>query len=558
MRRESVRTLDGVWDFAVVGNFFDADVLSGGFNEKIRVPFCPESVLSGIGRKEFFTHCKYRRRFRLHKEAGTRWLLHFGAVDYEAAVYVNGTFVCRHIGGYTPFSADITDALREGRNELTVLVHDDVRTDSASGKQTDRAESYGCYYTRVTGIWQSVWLERVPEFYIRSVHFAPDASASAVCIRAEIAGKGTLHAQIFYRGRCVGEGSTAVEHRTALTVPLSEVHPWGVGRGELYDVRLTFGEDAVESYFGIRTFECRGNAFYLNGMPVFLRLVLDQGYDKEGIYTTPNRRRMGKRIRMAQALGFHGARLHQKIFEPAFLYECDRRGYLVWEEYPSWGTDFYSADRVGDVFNEWREAMERDMDHPSVIVWCPANESWNDAYRGRSYVRECSSEYLRLLYAFTVAVDASRPCLTSSGGIHTDTDIYDFHDYGSAERLREVLACLSETGELPCPFLAPKGEQPCYGGQPVVCSEYGGRTLCAKEGWGYARAEDADAWMDEICAMTRTLMESDVCAGLCYTQLYDVEQEQNGLYTYDNVPKFTKEQGKRLRAVLRRRASIEK
>ena len=556
--REQTKLLDGEWDFAILDGFFDTGVLTDGFTGRINVPYCPESLLSGVGYTGPIHYCKYRKLFHV-RQGDRRVILHFGAVDYHACIYINNRFVAEHIGGYTPFSVDITDAVEEGENSVVVLVYDNVLDDSASGKQSDKDESYGCYYTRTTGIWQSVWLEYVPQQFVQSVRFYPSVDNCSVDIELTVEGKGQIETKVLYDGVAVGQNRSEIEHFLRITVPLSQKHLWEIGQGNLYDVEIAFNGDCVHTYFGLREVRTEGNRFLINGKSVFQMLVLDQGFYREGIYTAPNEREMKERIRMAQRIGFHGARLHQKAFEPKFLYYCDKSGYIVWGEYPSWGLRCFDIKNIGYAINEWTEEIQRDFNHPSIIAWCPLNEAWNDGYMNRGFVRECSIEYVRLMYSVTKVCDSTRPCVGSSGGFHCDeTDLYDFHDYGGYDRFAQVFDDFEQHGQLLRePNLVPKNSLPNYRGQPLFVSEYGGQSV-SSNGWGYNTDHlTAQQWVDNICRITGLIKSKPYIAGACYTQLYDVEQEQNGLYTYDDEPKFDVAQARQLKQAFTQKAQIE-
>ena len=305
--RNSFRCLNGQWEYGK-----GKKETIGKLTDKIEVPFCPESKLSGIGDKSFITDCVYSRKFEVEKsELGGRLVLHFGAVDYEAEVYINGKFAVRHTGGFTAFEADIAPLATVGENTVTVYVHDDVRENIPSGKQSKKDGSYGCFYTRSTGIWQTVWLEKTPINYIRSVKFYPQPDSGSVKAEVSTEGCGEVSVKAFFGGKPVGEASGAVEYRRTFEIKLSDIHLWEVGKGNLYDVEISFGEDKVKSYFGLRSAAYEGRKFLLNGKSVFQRLVLDQGYYEDGIYTAKDARQFKEDIALSQSLGFNGARLHQ-------------------------------------------------------------------------------------------------------------------------------------------------------------------------------------------------------------------------------------------------------
>lgn len=556
--RETWKNLNGPWEFefdfgcsAVERRLWEKE----RFDREILVPFCPESRLSGIGYTDFINGVAYRRNFELsQEELSGRVLLHFGAVDYEASVYVNGTLVGSHKGGYTSFCFDITKHVAPGPNTLFVAVKDDVRSGlQPKGKQAHLYASSGCDYTRTTGIWQTVWLEFVPERHIQSAKYYPDPANGKVTVTGLVQGQGTLQLTALWEDKPVGEAALSVEDGFfTVQLDLSETHLWEPGKGGLYTLLLSFGEDRVKSYFGLRTAKFQGRKFLLNGKSLFQRFVLDQGFYPDGIYTAPTEEDLVKDIQLSFAAGFNGARLHEKVFEARFLYHCDRLGYLVWGEYPNWGLDHAHPLSTETYLNQWSEAVERDFNHPAIIGWCPFNETWG--YREE---RE-KNALLTSLYKLTKQLDPTRPCIDSSGNYRVLSEVYDIHDYdqdtqsfqarwdGLTDRIRET------GGVIPAedPFFnsAPEGpsgrapffNQP-YDNQPIFVSEYGGIRWPddTVEGWGYGNAPATpEEFFARYKGLTEALLNNPEIFGFCYTQLYDVEQEVNGLYTYGRAQKF--------------------
>ena len=556
--REQWQNLNGLWEFefdfgcsAEERRLWEKEQ----FDREILVPFCPESRLSGIGYTDFISGVAYRRKFTLSDtETADRVILHFGAVDYETAVYVNGSLVGSHKGGYTSFSFDITSQVVPGENTLFVAGKDDVRGGmQPKGKQAHFYASSGCDYTRTTGIWQTVWLEFLPESYIKCAHYYPDPENGKVTITGQVQGKGVLELAAFWEEKKVGEKTLTVkEGYFTAEMELSEVHLWEPGKGGLYTLELSFGEDKVKSYFGLRTARFEGRKFLVNGKSLFQRMVLDQGFYPEGIYTAPTDEDLVKDIQLSFAAGFNGARLHQTVFEARFLYHCDRLGYLVWGEYPNWGLDHAHPLSAETYLNEWSEAVERDFNHPAIIGWCPFNETWG------YWEDQEKNALLSSIYKLTKRLDPTRPCVDSSGNYRVISEVYDIHDYdqdtqsfkarwdGLSQRIQET------GGHIPADDLffnsAPEGirgrapffNQP-YDNQPIFVSEYGGIRWPdgSLEGWGYGNAPTTP---EEFFARYRGLTEAmlqnkDIC-GFCYTQLYDVEQEVNGLYTYGRKEKY--------------------
>ena len=554
--RENWLNLNGEWQFEIDnGRSGETRGLQNegvALKEKITVPFCPESRLSGIEHTDFMYGVWYKRTVTLQKPCG-RTLLHFGAVDYHCKAFVNGTFVGEHKGGYVSFSFDVTAALREGENEIAVFAMDDTRDRMIpSGKQSTRYESYGCFYTRTTGIWQTVWLEFMPEAHIDSVKYYPNITDGSVTVEATLCGKGDFACDISFNGKPMGSHKAVVNgERLIFTVALAEAHLWEVGKGNLYDVSLTFGEDRVKSYFGLREVRLDGFKFLINGKSVFQRLILDQGFYPDGIYTAPSDADLVRDIELSMALGFNGARLHEKIFEERFLYHADRMGYIVWGEFPDWGLDHTYADNIYGMLPEWMEEIRRDFNHPAIVGWCPHNETWEVNSRMQH------DGAIEMIYDVTKALDPTRPCIDSSGGFHVKTDIFCLHDYDqNPESFKEHFDKLM-TDDLPYDRLLKKYtlKQQTYRGEATFVSEYGGIAWTEKGGWGYGQGpQSIEEFYERYKGLTDALLDNYKMFGLCYTQLTDVEQEQNGLYTYDRKPKFDQ---KRLYDIMTRKAAIE-
>ena len=541
MERSAWRSLNGAWQFAFD---FGRSGLDRHFERRdaldttITVPFCPESVLSGVHYTDFIPAVWYARAFTLTpEELSGRVLLHFGAVDYEAHVFVNGEPAGTHRGGYTSFCFDITDLCRAGENRLSVYAEDDNRSGKQPhGKQCESFDSQGCDYTRTTGIWQTVWLEFVPETYIQSVQYYPNITEGTLLVQAKLCGAGTFTVQASFEGRPCGEASTRAENGfAAVTLPLSELHLWDVGRGNLYDLTLTFGGDSVKSYAGMREVRIEGRSVLLNGRPVFQRLVLDQGFYPDGIYTAPDDSALVRDIELSLAAGFNGARLHQKVFEPRFLYHCDRLGYLAWGEMANWGLDYSDPAALEAFLGEWLDAVGRDFNHPSIVGWCPFNETWDREGR-----RQLDS-LLAMVYRVTKQLDPTRPCIDTSGNFHVVTDIYDVHDY---EQDPASFAAHYEAFRTGGAFYDAQAARQQYDGKkPMFVSEYGGIKWNpqgdVEKAWGYGDGPATEeAFIERYRGLTEALLSNPNMFGFCYTQLYDVEQETNGLYTYSREPKF--------------------
>ncbi|MCL6520118.1 MAG: beta-galactosidase [Armatimonadetes bacterium] len=568
--RAAWQNLNGKWRFAIDNEKSGMEkgwYTGHDFPSEILVPFCPESKLSGIGVTDFMNAVWYRRHFKVDKALqGRRLLLHFGAVDYEARVWVNGHEVAHHRGGYTPFSADVTDVVdMNGENELVVYAVDELRTGfQPSGKQSHRLESYGCMYTRTTGIWQTVWLEAVPETYISSLAIWPDALNGRVALEIGITNPAkeiSLEAKVLAGGKEVrSESLKQISGQNVLTISIPRPKLWWPGRPFLYDLRLCLLKDGkvtdeVMSYFGLRDVRIDGDRVLINGKPVFMRLILDQGFWPGGIYTAPSDAELKADIQRSMAYGFNGARLHQKVFEPRTLYWADKLGYILWGEFPDWGCSIANHPQARENFiREWTEVVLRDRNHPAIIVWMPLNEAHS------SYDRYLPV-FFRELYSLTKRLDPSRPFIDASGYTHVVTDIWDLHDYD--QNPKSFAERYSPFGKDPkTETLArndPKFEPP-YTGQPVVVSEYGGIWWNPGQkddkAWGYGdRPKTEKEFIERYRGLAKVLLENPHIAGFCYTQLTDVEQEVNGLYTYDRKPKFPPE---KLKPIIAKKAAIER
>ena len=558
--RGAYQNLNGVWQFEIdhgASGRARGLVHKNRLDGEITVPFCPESRLSGVGHVDFMAAVWYRRTFELPREAaGKRVLLHFGAVDYRCEAWVNGQSVGVHEGGFASFSFDITSALREGENTLVICADDDVRSGrQPAGKQAFRYASSGCHYTRTTGIWQTVWLEWVNETYISGIKMIPDAENGALYLDAEIAGDArgaSLCAQAFFAGEPQGEACAAADGSHArLVIRVRDKHLWNAGEPNLYDLKLTLrrgGEslDAADSYFALRTISFDGKTCLINGKPVFQRLILDQGFYPDGIWTAPSDGELRADIERSMAMGFNGARLHQKVFEQRFLYWADKLGYICWGEMGNWGIDPARPHTMGVFLREWLEVVQRDFNAPCIVGWCPYNEVWGESGDG---LRDLTME---MTYKATKAVDPTRPVIDVSGGYHVMTDIFDTHDY---EQDEAVFTARYAPGQpLYDQF---KGKQIPYDGvKPMFVSEYGGiRWTDDTAGWGYGVGpKTEEEFIARYRALTTALLLNPEHMGFCYTQLTDVEQEQNGLYTYDRRAKFDPAV---IREINQQRAAVE-
>lgn len=482
--RQNWLNLNGPWQFEIdngrsgeARGLYKKDV---PLKDTIIVPFCPESELSGINHKDFMYGVWYKRKVMLNALSG-RIVLHFGAVDYYCKVYVNGIWAGEHKGGYVSFDFDITALLHEGANEITVYAEDDTRSRLIpSGKQSSRYHSYECFYTRTTGIWQTVWLEFIPESFIQNIKYYPNIANSTITIEADFCGCADFKCNIYFDKVAAGSYfAPQVSGKHIFTVQLTETHLWTIGQGNLYDVELSFGDDYVQSYFGLRQIRLDGHRFLINEKSVFQRLILDQGFYPEGVYTAPSDDDLIQDIQLSMNAGFNGARLHEKIFEERYLYHADRMGYIVWGEYPDWGLDHSYPDHIYAILPEWISQIQRDFNHPSIIGWCPHNET------GDQNGRKQFDPGISMLYDVTKALDTTRPCIDASGNFHVKTDIFCVHDYNQDPiSFKENYDQLMHDGILYDRF----SDIQTYHGEATFVSEYGGIAWNADpNGWGYGQ-----------------------------------------------------------------------
>ena len=559
-RRDSWINLNGQWDFEIDNNkvgvekkFFERESLNG----KITVPFCPESVLSGIGETDFMNAVWYRRDLDIPAEwAGKRVLLHIDACDHTTYVYINGKKVGKHAGGYTSFAFDITDYLQENGNYVTVYAEDDVRSGKQfSGKQAYRLNSSGCYYTRTTGIWQTVWLEAVEQAYVASYKAFPNISDPSVSLEVKTVGASVgdvLRVKAYYEGALMGEAQTVLtSHSAMVKMTLAEAHLWECGKGRLYDLtfELISGDktDLLNGYFGLREVKLtKEKGLQINGKTVFGRFVLDQGFYPDGIITASTDDALKFDIEASMACGFNGARLHQKVFEPRYLYHADTHGYMVWAEAGNWGFDHTEFSNLQYFLPEWMEEVERDFSHPSVIGWCPFNETWD-----KNGKQHCVA-LIDMVYDVTKMLDSTRPVIADSGSYPTTrTDVHDVHDYEQDPATFRSYYAEMDKGILKDQIFRKAPKRQIYKTElPVFVSEYGGiKWVMADDSsaWGYGKSVTTeDEFFARLEGLTDALLENPLVFGYCYTQLTDVEQEQNGLLTYGRTFKFAPERYARI------------
>ena len=568
--------LSGKWGFA----FDDADrgrvegwvEDPGAFPRTITVPFPPESRCSGIADQGFHPIVWYRRGFECRPGPGARVLLHFGAVDYRATVWVNGQQVTEHEGGHTSFAADITTTLRADGIQEVVVRAEDLPHDLGQprGKQDWKLDPHAIWYPRTTGIWQPVWWEEVPARAIESLQWASDPVAGSVAMSARIGppaladsevagavGRLQLRVRASLGGELLVDDTYQVRHdEVHRELRLSQGRlllggdefTWTPEHPNLIDVVLELQDadgqllDRVESYTALRSVSAGEGRFLLNGKPYFLRLVLNQGYWPDSHLAAPSEADLRREVDLVKELGFNGVRMHQKAADPRFLAWCDRLGLLVWAEMPA--AYEFSSRTIHRLTREWLELVERDRSHPCVIAWVPFNESWGVPALPTS----ADQRALVLgLYHLTKALDPARPVVGNDGWEQVVTDIVTVHDYsadgqtlrdryGTEQDLRRTLAEVQPGYHSVVLPELPQARQ------PVMITEFGGITLTSAtrgEVWrGYGGEPDTAAFFERYRSLVDALLDSPSVTGFCYTQFTDTEQEQNGLLTDRREPKL--------------------
>ncbi|WP_197074351.1 glycoside hydrolase family 2 protein [Paenibacillus sp. FSL P4-0081] len=565
--RDNWVNLNGEWEFAFdddnVGSREQWHLGNKPLAQRIQLPFAFQSSLSGIGDPGFHDIVWYRRELEIPEAfAGKEILLHFGAVDYEASVWVNGILVAKHEGGHTPFHTGISAALAPvGQPNILVVKAVDYSKDVTlpRGKQYWKSDSASIFYTRTTGIWQTVWMEAVSSVYLGKVKLTPDIDHKSIEIRSFIKGALTsngelnsdslkLQVEITFEGQPISSDMYSVRNpEESRSITLSDFndhghgHWWSPEQPNLYDVTFTLLDggkvlDLVTSYFGMRKISVESGRLCLNNRPYFMKLVLDQGYFPDGNLTPPSDEAIRRDVELTKELGFNGARKHQKLEDPRYLYWCDKLGLLVWGEAAN--AYEYSEEYVRRFTQEWQESIERDYNHPSIVVWVPLNESWGVPNIAADKQQQ---QHAQAMYHLTKSLDGTRPVVSNDGWELVTTDLFNIHDY---EWRREVLEQRYSSVELAVRGLPGNRKLAVegfpYADQPILITEFGGVAYKKSDwdGWGYSGAENDEDFAARLRAVIQPLLLSGVVQGYCYTQLTDVEQEINGLLTYDRVPKL--------------------
>lgn len=564
MRNDWVN-LNGAWTYTINmrppyfsdKSSYNQEEKSTGFDKSIVVPFSPESELSTVAYKDMIFTIFYHRSLEIPASfAGKKILLHFGAVFYHADIFIDGMLVDFHDGGSTPFTVDITSHVRVGeKHNLVVKATSNLQDGSIpSGKQSSFMQSYKCFYTRTTGIWQTVWMEGVDHQGLRDVRMECDIDTNILSVTPyfhSVCEGMNFSCTILDSGSVVATYEGKAKEGVSVTIGIPNMKLWSCDDPHLYSLNFSTSNngtivDTVCSYMGMRNVEVLGNQVYLNHKKLYQRLVLDQGYYPQSQWTSPDDESLKRDILLGKAAGFNGARLHQKVFEPRYLYWADTLGYLCWGESPSWGLEYNDESLPARNFlSEWAEILQRDHNHPSIIIWTPLNETFRftDSHAHRRLHRDA--------YNLCKMLDPSRPVNDSSGYVHFVTDIWTVHTYEqNPARFAERLAL--KEGK---PFRNFPEFESEYAGQPYLVDEYGGikwdpetqseNSLLLGQNlvsWGYGQSpKTLEEFYHRLEALTDELLALKHVAGYCYTQLTDVEQEKNGIFLYDRKEKFDME-----------------
>jgi len=588
--RQEWVNLNGQWSytFDFVGSGLERKLYnSKGFDKEITVPFCPESKLSGVQYTDFINHIWYQRTITMPQEwAGRNIKLNFGAVYYNSEVYIDGRLAGRHFGGSTSFAIDVTKFISDGKpHSLVVHAYSDTRTaKQPAGKQNMRYAPFECMYTRTTGIWQTVWMEPVDKNAIERTQVTTDIDQKIITVQPKFytQTKGTFTVTVKDGKKIVATKTVPAHDGTNVVLPIKKPKLWSPSSPFLYDVvyevKNSEGKttDVVNSYIGMRKIHVEGNKVYLNNQPFYQRLVLDQGFYPDGIWTAPSDEALKHDIELSMAAGFNGARLHQKVFEERFHYWADKLGYITWGEAPSWGMNANDPEVARNFMSEWAEEIIRDRNHPSIVTWTPMNEEWwPDRVQYRRFVCD--------LYDMTKALDPTRPVCTVSGGVNIKSDIWSTHNYEqdpkklteivyNGERWFQTPNAVQDIPRLNVGFNRAKDnnlyEFPTYTkpDMPYILDEFGGikwvkgqdkMTGNSQQSWGYgAPPHSLEEFYARLEGQVDGLMSiAENVWGYCYTQLTDVEQEQNGIYFYDRSAKFDM---KRIKAIFSKRPQSSK
>jgi beta-galactosidase/beta-glucuronidase len=561
--KDSWQNLNGCWDFA----FDDTreGIQKGWQNifpagKTIIVPFTYETEMSGIADTAPHDTVWYHRQFQVNVRPGYRVFLHFEGSDYRTEVWINNAFAGSHSGAYSRFSFDITGLSHAGENDLTVRVEDHYDLSQPRGKQRWKTKDYGCWYVQSTGIWKMVWLEEIPVEHINHIKLTPLFAKKRLAIEAELACEPgldlELETSISFQDTIVSVLNVPVlKKNLSLDVDVVSnteyewgAHTWSPEHPVLYDIEFKLRRnnrvvDSVLSYFGMREIRIDGRNILLNGVPIYQRLILDQGYWRSSYLTAPDEKALINDIEKVQAAGYNGVRKHQKTEDERFLYWADVKGLLVWSEMAA--TYEFDDRAITNFTREWMDVVRQNYNHPSIITWTPFNESWGIP---QVETNKTQQHFTEAIYHLTKSYDFMRPIVLNDGWEHTISDIITLHDYEEAscaflERYGEHLEDILANKQYHNIFKSVFADGYAYRGQPIIISEFGGIALSGKEtGWGYGeKANGKEEFLKRFDEITTAIKKISAICGYCYTQVTDVHHELNGIMDMDHVFKIDPE-----------------
>ena len=576
LRNSNLVNLNGEWDF----EFDDRNIghkekwfNEHKFSKKIIVPFPFESKLSQIGDVTRHDHIWYERELEVKPIDNKRYILNFNGVDYYSEIFINGHLVTSHTGASTRFKVDITDFVNSGKNKLTVYCYDNgIRQDFPRGKQYWKDHGEGIFYTRTSGIYKSVYLEELNDSYIDEFYLTSDIDKGTLDVELNTVGDyDWIEYEIIFKGKTINKVRVAKGENAYLTKETLKVwnnedvysgcfHDeslcWTPNNPVLYDLKIRLIKsdvvvDEISTYFAMRKVHYKDGMFFLNNRPFYQKLVLIQGYFREGILSYKDVKDLENDIVLAKKMGFNGGRMHQKIEDPYYYYLCDKLGFIAWLELPA--AQLFNKFTQDAILKEWSTIVEQNYNHPSILVYVPLNESWGVPHLPTD---PKEVEFQNSLYHLTHSLDSSRLCVGNDGWEMSKTDLCSIHNYRHGEKGDFKVNTTFEESLKDRESLVsskPAGRDIFLEGYhndevPVLLTEFGGVSFVSDgdKNWGYTTVKNEKDYIDELTRIYKAINNSTSLVGYCYTQLYDVEHEINGLLTYDRKPKVDVEEIKKI------------
>lgn len=561
--RENWLNLNGEWNFIFDDqNIGETQKYYNNFpkSRKIQIPFTYETKLSGINNQTIHENIWYQKNINIQSNPKKESIiLYFEGSDFITKVWINGNYIGKNIGGYHRFSFDITNFLINGENNFTIKVEDSLSKSQPRGKQRYKKESWKCWYVQTTGIWKTIWLEKVSKNYIISCKNTPNFDEKNIEIElltniSNSSNTFEIETEISFNNEIINSQKSIIENNNlnynidiCSKNKIHEIKYWSHKHPYLYDITYKLYcngilIDKVYSYFGIRKISIEGNKILLNNEELYLKMILDQGYWANSHLTPPNENSLIEDIKLVKKYGFNGIRKHQKNEDERFLYYCDINGILVWNEMAN--CYIFNDKSIAYFMDEWIKVVQQNYNHPSIITWVPINESWGIP---NVSIKETEQDFANSLYYVTKAIDKTRPVIANDGWEHTLADIITIHDYVQDGNILyekyndELLSVINNK-------IAHNGKHKLfsanysYNGQPIIMSEYGGIALNSINGWGYGtQVKGENEFLKRYKELTAAIKNTKYITGYCYTQLSDVQQEINGLVDENRNDKFSDE-----------------